>query len=562
MNLDIVHFYADKGWQVFPLKPKDKIPACKWADVATSEKNQLTGLFEFSPNANIGIATGKRSGITVLDVDASHDGYESLAELLAEYGALPETPVAKTGGGGEHIFFNYVPGTRNSAGKLGRGLDIRSDGGYVVGAGSVHPSGTKYEWVVLPSKTPLADMPQWMVELLAEKEAAPAQEVATNIISGERNNALTKVAGSMRRKGHSEAGITAALLVYNQEHCNPPLSEREVMDIARSVTRYEPQDVVKVKPPLPSSDDVLAQIVAEVNERKTNPKQVWGIHYAWPYLSLITGGKQKGELIIVAGEPGVGKSWWCHQDALFTALGSGAKNIPATPTLLWSGEMSRRQVYRRMLEMLGVPKRNMLTGKMSAHDDQMLEESVAILNNIPLYVADMPLDLNDIRPMLEREIGEHGVEQVLFDYDWLINAPGRDEIATSQAISREMKNLARELNISILLISSVNKGGMDSVSENTTKSSVSGSGKKLHDADVIYILTKFNEKKNNDMSIMPADYDRISTLHIAKGRELDFHVPGGAINYMRESPNPKFRELKDLNAPNALPSWIDRKDIG
>jgi hypothetical protein len=106
-----------------------------------------------------------------------------------------------------------------------------------------------------------------------------------------------------------------------------------------------------------------------------------------------------------------------------------------------------------------------------------------------------------------------------------------------------MKQAAHDLNLSIVLISSVNKMGMDSPNENVTKSNVSGSGKKLHDADIIYILTKFNEKKNSDLSIMPTDYQRIATLHISKARELDYNVPGGAINYMRETPNPKFREL-------------------
>ena len=163
--------------------------------------------------------------------------------------------------------------------------------------------------------------------------------------------------------------------------------------------------------------------------------------------------------------------------------------------------------------------------------------------------------------MLEREIAEHGIEQAYFDYDWLINAPGTGEIEQSQNISRAMKQLARDLNIHVTLISSVNKMGMDSLSEHITKSNVSGSGKKLHDADVIYILTKFNKNKNSDLSILPQDYDKIATLHISKGRELDWHLPNGAINYIRETPSPKFKELKDITQPGALPSWMTRKDM-
>lgn len=557
--------YAQHGWQSFPCKPQDKTPLVKWADMATTEDNMLVGWWDLNPSANIAIACGKRSGIVVLDVDAAHGGHESLAELLVEYGSLPSTPVSKTGGGGEHIFFKH-PGIeiRNSAGKLGRGLDIRGDGGYVIAPPSIHPNGTSYEWEVRPSQVALADMPQWMIELLKENYPPATKEKTDNsdIVSGERNNYLTKIAGGMRRMGLSEDSMFAALVIHNREKCNPPLSEGEVFQIASSISRYEPQAEPQVSKPLPNAMGVIEVLEAEIRERERDPKEVWGINYAWPFISKITGGKQKGELIILAGEPGVGKSWWAHQDALFTAVGNPSRKIQSVPTLIWSGEMQRKQVFRRFFEMLGVPKRAMLTGKMSGTDKvtgemydnwQLFDEAKAIVMNSPIYVSDASLDLKETRELLEREIGNHGIEQVVFDYDWLINAPGSNEIEQSQNISRAMKQIARDLNLSVILISSVNKTGMDSTNENVTKSNVSGSGKKLHDADVIYILTKFNESKNKDMNILPNEYPLISTLHITKGRELDYHLPNGAINYKRQSPNPKFNELRD---PSDMPGWM------
>lgn len=556
-TIDFARAYAGLKWQSFPCKPADKTPLVRWADVATTEDNMLAGWWDTNPAANIGIACGKRSGIVVLDVDADHGGYESLAELAVDYGVLPDTPMSKTGSGGRHIFFKH-PGIeiRNSAGKLGPGLDIRGDGGYVIAPPSVHPNGTRYEWVNKPSQLPLADMPEWMIELLQEKNViAEAPRVEGKIIAGHRNDTLFRMAGAMRRKDFNEDAIYAALVIYNRDNCNPPLSDGEVLLIAKSATRYEPQDKPKIIKALPDSWDVIEKIENKIIERQKNPVDVWGIHYAWPFLSLVTGGKQKGELTILAGEPGVGKSYWATQDFLFTAIGM---NTPSTPSLIWSGEMSREQEYNRFFEMLGVPKRHMKTGNMSEVDWEFFNEAKALIVNSPIYVSDTPLDLRDVRDLLEREIAEHGVEQVLFDYDWLIHAPGDGEIEQSQNTSRLLKQLARELDLSITLISSVNKMGMDSPNENVTKSNVSGSGKKLHDADVIYILTKFNEKKNSDLSIPVTDYEKVRTLHISKGRELDYHLPNGAINYMRETPNPKFRELRKVDE---VPAWMKRKDM-
>lgn len=559
-TLDLALKYSQLGWHTFQLKPRDKVPTVRWADVATAEANMITGWWEHNPHANVGIACGKRSGIVVLDVDADHDGFESLAELAINYGALPETWTSKTGSGGRHIFFAYPENAsiRNSAGKLGRGLDIRGDGGYVVAPPSIHPNGNRYEWVVLPSQTPLAPMPDWMVELLHEKQAAVIgdQVHAGKIINGYRNDTLAKMAGSMRRKGFDEDTIFDALKKHNSKYCEPPLTDGEVYQIAKSIGRYEPQDAPKIIAPLPDAWDVIEKIEADIIERERNPKDVWGIHYAFPYLSRITGGKQPGELIILAGEPGVGKSWWAHQDALFTAI--GMNGIPSTPSLIWSGEMRRRQTFRRFFEMLGVPKRHMLTGQMSDEDWQFFLEAKALIVNSPIRVADMPLDLKSIRELLEREQGEHGIEHAVFDYDWLISAPGKDEIATSQNISRELKLIATDLNLSILLVSSVNKQGMDTTVENI--GTVSGSGKKLHDADIVYLLTKFNDKKNNDNSIMPSDYERIVTLHFKKARELDYHIPGGVLHFIRETPKPTFRELKTATDSN-MPDWMRRKDI-
>ena len=560
-TIDIVLAYAERGLQSFPCKPHDKTPMVRWAEQATVERNMLLGWWETYPQANVAIATGKRSGVIVLDVDAGHDGYESLADLQGQYGKLPDTPTVKTGTGGEHLYFLH-PGCeiRNSASKLGRGLDIRGDGGYVVAPPSIHPNGNRYEWIVKPSQVQFTPMPGWMIELLKQQESeAPALPADGIAVSGSRNDMLTRMAGSMRRKGFEEEAIFAALIIHNQKHCMPPLDREEIVNISRGMMRYVPPQDESIISPASNAHDVINKMELEIIERQKNPVDVWGIHYAWEYLSLVTGGKQKQELCIIAGEPGAGKSYFFLQDSLYTALGNPSKKIPSIPVTYWSGEMPKKQIYRRFFEMLGVEKRRMNGGGMRPEDWQIFNEAKALIVTSPIYVSDIPLELKSVSKFIEREIAEHGTEQFVFDYDWLITAPGGNEIEQSQNVSREMKQLCRKYDVHIVLISSVNKMGMGSMSENVTKSNVSGSGKKLHDADIIYILTKFNGNKNSDLSISPNDYSKMATLHIAKGRELDYHLPGGKIDYIREVPNPRFKELRDMNKP--LPDWMKRKDL-
>jgi hypothetical protein len=140
--------YAQKyGFKVFPLKPRSKLPATQhgYKD-ASNDPAVIRAWWRRMPDANIGIATGKASGVIVLDVDAQHGGLETLARLEDENGRLPDAPTVRTGNGGLHIYFRDPGELRNSTGLVGPGIDVRGDGGYVVAAGSIHENGTVYRW--------------------------------------------------------------------------------------------------------------------------------------------------------------------------------------------------------------------------------------------------------------------------------------------------------------------------------------------------------------------------------------------------------------------------------
>lgn len=140
--------YAKRGVPVFPCKPGGKEPLTKSGHLeATTDRARINLWWRRSPRANIGIPTGERSGLLVLDVDADKGGFASLEEWEVEE-PMPETAMVRTGRGGLHYYFEYpADGTHvpNSTGKLGPGLDVRGEGGYILAP----PSRTEgaYEYV-------------------------------------------------------------------------------------------------------------------------------------------------------------------------------------------------------------------------------------------------------------------------------------------------------------------------------------------------------------------------------------------------------------------------------
>lgn len=243
MRTDSAKQLARRGLRVFPCI--DKRPALTgWQSKATKEPNEIDALWRSHPDSNIGIATGAASGVWVLDVDPRHGGMESLEGLSAVHGPIPETWTVQTGGGGLHLYFYHDPRIKNSVG-FNPGLDTRSDGGLVIGPGSLHSSGVEYRWKpgCGPDDTPLADAPEWLIRLITGANGNGKAKAATAAVGpipeGERNAALFKLGCSLRVKGLSSEAIEAALEVENRERCNPPLSIDEVKSIAESCGRYQ-----------------------------------------------------------------------------------------------------------------------------------------------------------------------------------------------------------------------------------------------------------------------------------------------------------------------------------
>lgn len=304
--------YATRGWHIFPVHSLNGGRCtCGKADCTSPGKHPRTGhglqdasrdaatitaWWERWPDANIAVNCGA-SGLVVVDVDtkAGCDGGETWAELVAAHSAaLEHSVMAETPSGGWHVFF-AANGHRVASGndKLGPGVDIKAEGGYVV-----LPPAEGRDWV--PGKElgarPIASLPAALGAVLdfspdaaradCKRAAAPAH--GKPIAEGKRNETLASLAGSMRRRDMSPEAIRAALRQENQSRCRPPLSEREVDAIAASVARYEsseraehdepfsspgrratvqPEPVPEAPPAIAGSPDILAALATALHAR-------------------------------------------------------------------------------------------------------------------------------------------------------------------------------------------------------------------------------------------------------------------------------------------------------
>ena len=158
--------YATMGWHVFPLHTVDEKGACSCGKKACGDAGKhprvgrglkvasrdLAKIEEWfgkdAPPANIGVVTGEISGITVIDIDIGDGkfGAESWAEAIKDHGE-PQTLMAETGSGGMHVVFQYNSALKTASNVLGKGVDCRNDGGYIVAAPSRHRKGGLYKWL-------------------------------------------------------------------------------------------------------------------------------------------------------------------------------------------------------------------------------------------------------------------------------------------------------------------------------------------------------------------------------------------------------------------------------
>lgn len=179
--------YIDHGYAIFPVfSVNNGICRCGKYDCKSAGKHSKLGtgpsaatkniktiqnMQTLWQNANIGIATGKISGIVVLDIDPRDGGDGILKVIEAQYEKLPETVTTISGGNGLHYYFKYPEYDIPSRNQFKAGLDFKSDGDWIIAPPSRHIAGRTYRWKegYSPIEIDLTPLPLWLGKLLISK---------------------------------------------------------------------------------------------------------------------------------------------------------------------------------------------------------------------------------------------------------------------------------------------------------------------------------------------------------------------------------------------------------
>lgn len=358
--------YSKLGLAVVPLIPGKKRPLFEnWTNLEWANDDTVKRWWASTPTANVGILTGRKSGLFVLDVDTKNNGDLTYESLVSQHGKFPSTWQQTTGTGGFHLFFRYPSFPVNNHGGLFAGIDIRGDGGQVVAPPSIHPdTGRTYEWDGMAEieNTPLAEAPPWLLEILDHKGGTnkPLFMTPEKIPHGVQHHTLLGLAGMMRRIGMSASEIEPALQMVNTNRCEHPGPPENIRKIADSMMRYRPADHN-----LYSTATKLWRLTRKAEhdqQRELERLSVVPIDGLAVYRSQLPGPSMVIDrmlyngLTILAGKSKAGKSFLALQIALSTAMGNevfGDRQVLRPGGVIYySLEMGENRTSVRMRQLL------------------------------------------------------------------------------------------------------------------------------------------------------------------------------------------------------------------
>ncbi len=312
--------------------------------------------------------------------------------------------------------------------------------------------------------------------------AANIRAYATAVRERANLRALIRAAQSIADAGFQPEGRSSGELIDD--------AERRIMQISEERPKLGGPEAV---------NPLLKQVVERIDELFNSEATITGISTGFKDLDDMTSGLQRGDLVIVAARPSMGKTTFAMN------LVENAVLATEKPVIVFSMEMPSEQIIMRMLSSIGrINQTKVRTGKLDDEDWPKLSAAISKLKDRPLFIDDTPaLSPTEVRSRTRRIVREHGEPAlIMVDYLQLMQIAGSTEGRTAEIseISRSMKAMAKEFNCPMVALSQLNRGVEQRPNKRPVNSDLRESGAIEQDADVIMFIYRdevYNEESQD-----------------------------------------------------------------
>lgn len=470
MTKELLQQYVDLGWIIVPVgetddkdptKRKYKKPLKNWRNFNTIGEVIKPTAEELWEDCNktfqgkvygIGAVTGTQSNLFVLDLDSYKEdtNFDEIKKRIAEI----KTPIAKTGGGGFHIYFQFTDEIKTQA-NLIKGLDIRGQGGFVVLPPSLHDSGNYYEWIRDPFDTPLQPLPQDLLSLLPKKEDTQSNfttnqpfqlfDFNKNYFEGERDQTMFSSARSIIKMLPKHRWLNAGLPLYLSwaknhivDNEDGFISDENLIKKFHHALGYETTEN-------PISSNLIDLVDNETLLENLFNKDRFGIKTGYKKFDLKTGGVLSSNLTLISAQTGIGKSL-----IFMNMLNNIAKDRKVAYLDLENGVL---ETLERVIRIrYGLDKRFFHDENNASKIKSLIQQGFGNYNYLSTNskIRNPQILLQKVKELIEK-----GVE--VFVIDPLQKMIGGNDLKIAGDIVGELSDLSKEHNVAIMLCHHVRK---------------------------------------------------------------------------------------------------------
>ncbi len=325
---------------------------------------------------------------------------------------------------------------------------------------------------------------------------------------------------AIRRKMISAAGQIASL-AYNEENVITTVMDEAEKAVFNVSERRLKHDVRPIK-------EVLSDYYDRVDELVKRPTDIFGVPTGFIDLDRLLAGLQPSDLLIIAGRPGQGKTGFLLSVARNAAL-SHKKRVA-----IFSLEMSNEQVAQRLIaQETGIDSQRLRTGKLEQSELSLFNHAVEVLSDTRIYLDDTPaITPLQLRTKCRRLFLEFGLDLIIVDYLQLMAGDVRTENRVQEVsyISRNLKVLARELNVPVLAAAQLSRAVEQRSDKRPVLSDLRESGSLEQDSDIVMFIYRPDQYEDD------TEKKNVAEIMVAKHR----NGPVGSVDLIFRSSLAKF----------------------